>query len=312
MTVRRRLELGRRVPSESTIRRVLQRVDAELLDRLVSAWLVGQTPTAPGCRRVIAVDGKTVRGARTCGRRAVHLLAAFDTGSGVVLGQSVVDGKANEISAFAPLLDRIELAGAVVTADALHIQRAHCHYLIGRGAHYLLTVKANQPRLLGQLRALPWADVPVADTTTSRGHGRTETRTIKLAEVAGGIGFPHARTVLQITRKTRRAGRQLHTETVYAITDLTVRQVHPAELADALRTHWHIEDRLHWVRDVSFAEDLSQIRTGHGPAVMATLRNLAISLHRLAGASNIAAATRHVSRHPARALPLIISVRMNR
>ncbi len=228
-------------------------MDAELLDRLVSAWLVGQTPTAPGCRRVIAVDGKTVRGARSCGGRAVHLLAAFDTGSGVVLGQSVVAGKTNEVSAFGPLLDRIDLAGAVVTADALHTQRAHCQYLIGRGGHYLLTVKANQPRLLGQLRALPWADVPVADTTTSRGHGRTETRTIKLAEVAAGIGFPHARIVLQITGKTRRAGRRLHTQTVYAITDLTVRDAHPAELADALRTHWHIENRLHWVRDVSFA-----------------------------------------------------------
>jgi predicted transposase YbfD/YdcC len=86
---------------------------------------------------------------------------------------------------------------------------------------------------------------------------------------------------------------------------LTIDQASPAELADALRAHWGIENRLHWIRDVTFAEDLSQIRTGHGPAVMAALRNLAISLHRRAGATNIAAATRHISRHPNRALPLL-------
>jgi len=310
-TVRARLKLGRRVPSESTIRRVLQRVDAQQLDQLVSGWLVARTPAPPG-RPVIAVDGKTARGARCAGGRAVHLLAAFATGSGVVLGQSVVAGKTNEISAFAPLLDRIELSGALVTADALHTQRAHCHYLIGRGGHFLLTVKANQPTLLGRLRGLPWADIPVADRTSGHGHGRAETRTIKLTEVPAGIGFPHARTVLQIIRRTRRAGRRWHTETVYAITDLTVGQANPAELADALRSHWHIENRLHWVRDVTFTEDLSQIRTGNGPAVMATLRNLAISLHRLVGASNIAAATRHLSRHPNLVPPLIMPSRMNR
>ena len=303
--MRRRLDLGRRVPSESTIRRVLQRVDAEHLDRLVSTWLAARAPAPPG-RPVIAVDGKTVRGARCAGGRAVHLLAAFATASGVVLGQSVVAGKTNEISAFVPLLDRIELSGVLVTADALHTQRQHCQYLAGRGGHFLLTVKANQPRLLAQLRALPWTQIPVADHTASSGHGRTATRTVKLTEVPAGIAFPHARTVLQITRQTRRAGRRPHTETVYAITDLTVRQANPAELADALRSHWGIENRLHRVRDVTFAEDLSQIRTGHGPAVMATLRNLAISLHRLAGATNIAAATRRVSRHPSCVLLMII------
>lgn len=160
--VRAGLGLGRRSPSESTIRRVLQSVDADQLDRVVSDWLASRTspPSAgrPG-RRVIALDGKSVRGARLGSGgdkgRAVHLLAAYDVGTGVVLGQAVVDGKTNEISAFAPLLDRLELSGVLVTADALHTQRGHAHYLAGRGAHYLLTVKANQPSLLRQLKALP-------------------------------------------------------------------------------------------------------------------------------------------------------------
>jgi len=313
-TVRARLGLGRQAPSESTIRRVLQRVDAEQLDLAVCSWLAAGLPSPPddaaGGVRVIAVDGKSARGARCRSEpdgRAVHLLAAFDTASGAVLGQSVVDGKTNEISAFAPLLDRVEVAGEIVTADALHTQRAHVDYLTGRGAQWLLTVKANQPTLLRQLRELPWTDVPVADQTSDTGHGRSQTRTIKLTAVGAGIGLPHARLALQVQRRSRRAGsRRWRTETVYAITDLTLKQTSAARLADALRAHWGIENRLHWVRDVTFAEDLSQIRTGHGPAVMATLRNLAISLHRRGGASNIATACRTVSRHPSRPLAMII------
>ncbi|MGI8534949.1 MAG: ISAs1 family transposase [Mycobacteriales bacterium] len=189
----------------------------------------------------------------------------------------------------------------------MHTQRAHVDYLTGLGAHWLLTVKANQPTLLRQLRALPWAQVPVADQTSDKGHGRSETRTVKVTAVGAGIGFPHAELAVQVHRRSRRAGsRRWRTETVYAITDLTLGQTSTAQLADALRAHWGIENRLHWVRDVTFAEDLSQIRTGHGPAVMATLRNLAISLHRRAGAHNIATACRTVSRHPSRPLAMIM------
>ena len=312
-TVRGRLGLGRRPPCESTLRRVLQTVDAAESDHVVSAWLAARssssssTVRAAAPRRVIALDGKSARGARHAGGRAVHLLSAYDTGTGGVLGQAVVDGKTNEISAFGPLLDRIDIAGALMTADALHTQRAHVTYLTGRGAHYLLTVKANQPTLLRQLKALPWKQVPVADTTTDKAHGRQEQRTVKLTAVTAGIGFPHAALALQITRRSRPlTGGRWRTETVHAITDLTAEHTTAAELADALRGHWGIENRLHWVRDVSYGEDLSQVRTGHGPAVMATLRNLAISLLRRAGATNIAAACRHLNRHPARVLPMIM------
>ena len=259
---------------------------------------------------MIAVDGKTARGARLAGDRAVHLLAALEVGSGEVLGQQVVDGKTNEINVFGPLLDRIDITGAIVTADAMHTQRAHVTYLHGRGAHYLLTVKGNQPSLLRQLRALPWAQIPASDQTAGKGHGRVEERTLKITALApgmGGIAFPGAALALQVTRRRKaQASKKWQTETVHVITDLTYDQTSPVELADALRGHWGIENRLHWVRDVTFDEDRSQIRTGHGPAVMATLRNLAISLHRAAGATNIAKACRIVSRHPNRVLPLLL------
>jgi predicted transposase YbfD/YdcC len=307
--VRIRLGLRWKAPSESTIRRTLQTLDAEALDRAVSAWLMTRStpaaaiptvrPAATPAVRVIAIDGKSARGARGPDGRAVHVLAALDHHSGVVLGQNVVDAKTNEINAFAPLLDRIDITGAIITADALHTQHRHADYLRSRGAHYVLTVKRNQPSLHRQLQTLPWAQIPAVDVTRGKGHGRVESRTLKLAAVTAGIAFPHTRLAIQLTRHRRSwTSRQWHTEIVYAITDLTWDEIRADQLADAIRRHWSIENRLHWIRDVVFAEDHSQIRTGAGPAVMATLRNLAISLHPLTGASNIAAACRHVSRHP--------------
>lgn len=306
-----RLGIYRNAPSESAIRRVLQAIDPHLLDATVSGWLASR---AGGAQRwpAIAIDGKSARGARIGDGRAVHLLAALQHDAGVVLGQRVVDGKSNEITAFAPLLDGIDITGAVITADALHTQREHANYLIGRGAHYLLTVKGNQPKLHTQLKALPWRDIPALDVTRDAGHGRLESRTVKITAVSAGIAFPHARLAIQVTRRRRSlTGRRWRTETVHAITDLDQAQIRPDEIADILRGHWHIENRLHWVRDVTFDEDRSQIRTGHGPAVMATLRNLAISIHRRHGAINIAAATRRASRHPARTLPLLLQVKIN-
>jgi predicted transposase YbfD/YdcC len=307
--IRVRLGLGRRPPSESTIRRTVQAVDAQALDRIVSAWLATRcaSPSTPASRqrRAIAIDGKSARGARGPDGRAVHLLAAFDHDSGVVLGQAVVDGKTNEVTAFAPLLDRIDVTDAIITADALHTQRAHADYLIGRGAHYVLIVKGNQPGLHRELSTLAWQQIPAVDVTHDKGHGRVETRTLQLAAVAAGIGFPHARLAIRLTRRRRASSGKWHTEIVYAVTDMAWHQIRADELADAIRRHWSIENRLHWIRDVVFAEDHSQIRTGAGPAVMATVRNLVISLHRLAGASNIAAACRHIGRHPNRVLPLL-------
>jgi predicted transposase YbfD/YdcC len=111
------------------------------------------------------------------------------------------------------------------------------------------------------------------------------------------LGFPHAAQAIQIVRRRRRLNStRWSTETVYAITSLSATQTSPAELADALRGHWSIEDRLHWVRDVTFGEDLSQVRTGNGPRVMASLRNLAITILRLTQTANIAAALRHHAR----------------
>jgi Transposase DDE domain len=155
--------------------------------------------------------------------------------------------------------------------------------------------------------ALPWQAVPQATRHADRGHGRREIRTLKILTVATGIGFPHAAQALQIRRRRRRLDQpnRFTTETVYAITDLRVQQARPAELAAWIRGHWSIENTGHWVRDVTYDEDRSQIRTGTGPQVMATLRNAAIGALRLTGVTNIVAANRHHARDSNRPLALL-------
>jgi len=232
------------VPSESTFRRALQRLDADAVDELAGRWAAQRTAPQPGDRRAIAVDGKTLRGSGHGGQDSQHLLAALDHARGVVLGQVEVDATTNEIPRFSALCDRIEITDAVITADALHAQHAHTAYLHRRGAHYLPIVKRNQPGLHAQLATLPWPDVPVAHTKRERGHGRTERRTLKVTAVARGLAFPHAAQAIQITRR-RKVNGKWSRQTCYAVTSLTVTQASPGRLAAIIRGHWGIEDRLH-------------------------------------------------------------------
>jgi predicted transposase YbfD/YdcC len=300
-----RLGVSGPVPSESTFRRTLQRLDADTFDELAGYWAAQRTAPQPGARRVIAVDGKTLRGSGHGGHDSRHLLAALDHAHGVVLGQVEVGAKTNEIPLFTSLLDQIEITDAVITADALHAQHAHAQYLTERAAHYLLIVKRNQPSLHAQLAALPWRDVPEAYDKRERGHGRTERRTLKVTSVARGLAFPHAARAIQIGRRRKLKGKWSR-ETCYAVTSLTVTQASSAQLAAIIRGHWGIEDRLHWVRDLDFDEDRSQIRTASGPRIMASLRNLVVTILRLARATNIAAALRYHARRPSRPLRTIM------
>jgi len=220
----------------------------------------------------IAVDGKSMRGtfSRT-GGAGVHLLAALshttgdDRTEGIVLAQRQVEQKTSEIAWFAPMLDQIDLTNTVVTADALHTTRDHARYLVERGGHYVFTVKENQHRLFDLLDSLPWHEIPTA-TTQDSDHGRTERRTIQLAPLGNYLGYP---------------------------------------VIDSRMRHTHIENRLHWVRDVTYAEDHSRVRTDHAPRVMATLRNFAINTLRHNGWDNIAKGLRHMARNPTRPLTLL-------
>lgn len=295
------------VPCESTIRRCLQRLAPDELDQLIAAWMWLRTTTIDG-RRVIAFDGKTLRGAHDAAGNLVHLLAGLCQSTGAVLAQLAVGAKTNEIPMLRKLLGTLDITGAVITADALHCQRDTAETIVAAGGHYILTVKANQPSLHTELKNLPWKHIPVLDRSTEHGHGRTATRALKACEITGGIGFPHAMQVLQLTRTvTNRATKRKHTEVVYALTSLSITDATAAQVAGWLRGHWAIENKLHWVRDVTYAEDHSQVRAGNGSHVMATLRNTAISLLRLDGHDNIAKALRHNARNPHRPIKLLLT-----
>jgi predicted transposase YbfD/YdcC len=295
-----------RPPAEATVRRVLASIDPDALDLVIGRWLADQQPPpALAWRQAVAVDGKTLRGSGHHPSPPVHLLAAMDHTTHAVLAQTDVDATTNEIARFRPLLERLDLTGAVVTADALHTQREHADWLVThKHAAYLLIVKANQPSLHHQLSTLRWREVPVADHTRDRGHARVELRRLQVTTVAG-LDFPHATQAIRITRRVRSLHRRRwRTVSVYAVTSLTAAQASPARLADWVRGHWGIE-ALHHLRDVTFAEDASQVRAGTAPRAMASLRNLAVGLLRARGDRNIAAALRRNARDATRVLPLL-------
>jgi predicted transposase YbfD/YdcC len=307
-TVWARLGFEGRVPAATTVWRLLIRIDVEVLSQVLARWLRSRTaPVAAGghwWRRVIAVDGKVARGSRLPDGRQVHLLSAYDTSTGIVLAQVQIAAKSNEIPAFTPLLRLVKtvlgsLDGVLVVADALHAQVGHADLLSEHGAHLMVTAKANQPKLFAQLKALPWAQVPVGAQTRETGHGRKETRTVKALTVTtpGGIGFAKAEQAVRITR-TRTVKGKTSRETAYLTISLPAGQARPADLGAWARAEWQIENRVHFVRDVTLREDAHQARTGNGPAVFATLRNTSIGYHRVNGATNIAEATREASQRP--------------
>jgi len=198
------------------------------------------------------------------------------------------------------------MTGVVVTADALHTQRAHARHLVEeRGADYVLTVKENQPTLFAQIDALPWTGVP-AHTTENIGHGRVERRTIRVLPAPEGIAFPHAAQVFLIERYvTDTASGQRSSVAVLGVTSPATTRAGAAQIALHVRNHWQIENKLRYVRNVTYGEDASRVRTGGAPRVMASLRNLAIGVPRLAGNTNIAAALRHTARDLTRPLALL-------
>jgi predicted transposase YbfD/YdcC len=163
-----------------------------------------------------------------------------------------------------------------------------------------MTVKANMPTLFRQLKKVPWAQVPAVSAVT-KDHGRRVRRTVKVVLAPAWVEFAGAAQVAQLRRTVTRKGKRT-VEVVYLITSS---DADPATLAARVRGHWEIENKLHWVRDVTYQEDKSLVRTGNAPRVMATLRSLAISLLRLDGHDDIAAANRHHARDPQRTLKLL-------
>ena len=238
-----------RAPSADTVRRALTVVrpgDLEVLLRARDTVL-----------ETVAADGKVLRGSRDQASGAVTLVGAMAQ-DGTLVAQLKVAGKSNEIPALAPLLSVLDLRGVVVTADALHTQVESAKVLVQEmGAHFVLTVKRNQPTLWEACRSIPWKQVTARHKAGERGHGRLETRVVQ-AVTWTDLEFPHVRQVARITRhRTERATGKRTRETVYVITDLSAHEASPQDLGRYARGHWGVENKIHYVRDVTFGEDAS-------------------------------------------------------
>jgi len=256
-------------------------------------------------RGILAVDGKRVRGAVDADGNAPHLLAAATHQQGLVLAQIDVHHKTNEIPMFAPLLDTMNIAGMLITADCLHTQRKHACYLNSRGADFVFCVKDNQPKLFDALDALAWPTIAISHATTSRGHGRVETRTLQVIPAPPGLPFPHVNQVFLIERTvTDLHGTPLSNVAILGVTSLNAARGTPELIAEAVRGQWKIE-ALHWIRDAIYREDDSKAHTRSGPRIMAALRNLAIGALRLHGRNDIAEATRWAARNMERPFTIL-------
>jgi predicted transposase YbfD/YdcC len=297
-------------PSQPTLHRLFAGVAYAAVEAALSAWAEQvMARAAPRGLEGVALDGKTLRGSKQRGAADAHLLAALSHRLGVVLGQVAVADKTNEIGAAGEFLLTLVLEGRVVTADALLTQRSLARTILDRGGDYLLAVKGNQPGLREDI-ALLFADPALADTVQATEEvgqhgGRVETR--RLAASAALVGYsdwPGLQQALRLERRVvaKATGAVLRQETAYAVTSLAPAEATPAQLLALWRGHWAIENKLHYVRDVTFDEDRAQARAGTVPQCMAAFRNLAIGRLRLLGAANIAAACRRCAAQPARAL----------
>lgn len=315
------------IPDEHTLRNLLTRLDPAQLTRAGLVCLTTPTPPEDSSTRAptgaperehrrahrqhrhqppfqtprrtaYAADGKTQRGARARkGQRSASVVfhAARHHDAAVVACTQIPD-KGAETGAFTTVFDQLDddhLAGALITADALHTVAAHATYLRKREAHYLIYVKGNRPTLHEQLAALPWDEVPLAHVEGPiHAHGREERRSAKVTAV-NGLAFPGACQVVRIERYRRRHGTiKGSREVVFAVTDLDAHQVSPEELAAHARGHWTVENRVHHVRDVTFKEDARRTRTGAAPVVLGCVTDIVRQALTAAGWKNLAAGRR--------------------
>jgi predicted transposase YbfD/YdcC len=259
----------------------------------------------------IAIDGKTLRGAKKHGAPGTHVLSVVGHRLGLTLRQQAVDDKTNEIKAVETVLQQIVLRGRILTMDALLTQRRVAQTIVEGGGDYVMIVKDNQRQLKADVELVftlpPWGDRQESTRTVDVGHGRIESRNLTTSEALVGYSdWPGLAQVFEVGRHVieKKTG-QDRVEVVYGVTSLSPERATPERLLELVRGHWAIENKSHWVRDVTFDEDRSQVRSGRLPQVMAALRNTAIGLLRLAGYRNIAKAGRQLAAQPDQALALI-------
>ena len=288
--LRRLLPYQHGIPGHDTLGEVVAALDPALFKACFVSWVEGLRETAPD---IVAIDGKTSRRshARSKGREPLHLVSAWASRQRLVLGQETVSGKSNEITAIPLLLERLALDGALVTIDAIGAQTGIAETILKRGGDYLLALKANRPATFKDVEAF-FGDPPPGSietyTTTDGEHGRVEVRRHTVCHdmawlfsdrrYPGEVAFPGLAMIGMVESETEREGKTARARRYY----LSSAKLDAEAFARAVRSHWGIENRLHWVLDVVFKDDLTRLRTGHAPENMAVVKHMAMNLLRQA------------------------------
>ncbi|MFC2037484.1 ISAs1 family transposase [Chloroflexota bacterium] len=281
------LELPHGIPSPDTFRRMFAVLDAVQFQTCFVNWIKAVEEVTEG--QIVAIDGKTLRRShdRSLGQQALHMVSAWASGSGLVLGQIKVDDKSNEIPAVPELLEILEIEGCIVTLDALHCQTQTVEAILEKQADYVLPVKENQPRLLEALQGLfddakemRWVECD-SFRTVSKGHGRIESRECwtssdpEYLSYIATLGDWQGLQSIAMVEAERRIGEKTTTTRRYFISSL---KSDAQLMLRAVRTHWGIENEVHWVLDITFREDDSRIRRGNGAENFAVLRHITLNL----------------------------------
>jgi predicted transposase YbfD/YdcC len=274
------------IPSHDTLGRVFAALNSVKFEACFVRWMSALCPSLAG--EIVAIDGKTARGSHERGQAALHMVSAFVCGRGITLGQWKTDEKSNEITAVPELIEALELEGATVTTDAMGCQKAIAQALVDKGADYVFGLKGNQGTLHAQVKRLfdvtEWENYVDFDdwghVTEGAGHGRVEwRRCLALACPPGGPfdAWAGMKSVVMVEAMRQTA------ETVTAEKRYFVSSLPPdsKRLADAIRSHWEVENRLHWCLDVAFHEDACRTRRDHAPQNLNIVRKIAMNLLRL-------------------------------
>lgn len=283
------LELPNGIPSHDTFWRVFARLDPQQFQQSFVSWIASVSEVTKG--QVVAIDGKTLRRShdRALGRGAIDMVSAWAVQNRLVLGQVKVDDKSNEISAIPELLQVLEISGCIVTIDALGCQKEIAEAIIAQEADYVLALKENHGRLyedvvrlFADLEASEFTAYPYSQAqTVNKNHGRLETRICQviaehdlLMQLRDAPEWPGLRAVVKVHAR-RQTGDEVTEKERYFISSL---DSNAPLLLKAVRSHWSIENELHWVLDIAFREDESRIRKDHGAENFAVLRHIALNL----------------------------------
>ena len=291
------LGLQHGIPSHDTFGEVFAVIDVEQFGECFSNWVNDLANLTEG--EIIAIDGKCLRRSidKASKKAAIHMVSAWAQHNSLVLGQVQVDDKSNEITAIPKLLSRLDIAGAVITIDAMGCQKKIAQQIVEQGGDYVLSLKGNQESLHEDV--VTYFTSPLspeaARATVDGGHGRIETRTVRVTGEIAWLKERHSwaglQSIIEVTA-TRESENKITEETRYFISSLSANN--PNKLEHAVRAHWAIENNLHWVLDIAFDEDSNRTRKGHSAANLAIIRHIALNLIKKEKASKVGVKTKRL------------------